>query len=70
MLIKEYIVSKSGISCIDTIIHSNIFSVNNILFYITMRTLELAIRNVYETNKTIIENIANNDDLICRIAYS
>tara|TARA_B100001778_G_scaffold108819_2_gene89050 strand:- start:698 stop:910 length:213 start_codon:yes stop_codon:yes gene_type:complete len=70
MLIKEYIVSKSGISCIDTIINSNIFSVNNILFYITMRTLELAIRNVYETNKTIIENIANNDDLICRIAYS
>ena len=70
MLIKEYIISKSGISCIDTIINSNIFSVNNILFYITMRTLELAIRNVYETNKTIIENIANNDDLICRIAYS
>ncbi len=70
MLIKEYIVSKNGISCINTIKYSNIFSLNNIVFYITMRTLEYTIKDFYQNNKNIIESISNDDDLIYRIAYS
>ena len=70
MLIKEYIVSKSGISCINTIKSSNIFSKSNILFYITVRTLEYTIKDLYQNNKTVVESIVNNDDLIYRIAYS
>jgi hypothetical protein len=70
MLIKEYIVSKSGISCINTIKSSNIFSKSNILFYITIRTLEYTIKDLYQNNKTVLESIVNNDDLIYRISYS
>lgn len=70
MLIKEYIVSKSGISCINTIKCSNIFSKSNILFYITIRTLEYTIKDLYQNNKSVIGSIVNNDDLIYRIAYS
>lgn len=50
--------------------YSNIFSVNNILFYITMITLEYTIKDFYKNNKNLIESITNDNDLIYRISYS